>query len=144
MKEYVFNFYRYGYFLENSNNSAPFGGEKEVKLVITPQEYELKISGEVLRKVSCKGYGIVITDRGAARFYDNQEHLLAELGETQNVFKEFKLEWKPDKILVYFGHIEEVDNYPNCDGESDRWSTSWEKEYEIVFNTADNTVKTSE
>ena len=144
MKEFVFCYYRNGYLMENTKNSAPFGGENTVKLIVTPQEYELKLSGEVLRKMSCKGYGIMITRQGAAKFYDAQERLLAEVGETQKDYREFQLEWQPDKLFVRFGHIEEVDNYPNCDGESDRWSTSWEKDYEIVFNTVDNTVKTSE
>ena len=144
MKEFAFRYYRNGYLMENFKNSGPFGGEDAVKLIVTPQEYELKVSGEVLRKMSCNGYGIVVTKRGAAQFFDAQERLLAEVGETPKEFREFQLEWQPDKLTVRFGHIEEVDNYPNCDGESDRWSTSWEKDYEIVFNLIDNTVKTSE
>ncbi len=144
MKEFVYRFFRYGYFLDGQKSSAPFGQETAALLVIEPQEYELKISGETLRKASCTGYRIEITNKGAARFCDYQNNLLAELAETQKEFREFDFQWSENRLRVCFGHMETVDNYPNCDGEYDRWSTRWVKEYEVALDTATNQTEVTE
>ncbi len=140
MKEFVYSFYRYGYFLENSKSNAAFDDEKTVKLIIKPTEYELKISDEVLKKASCKGYIIEITNKGAVRFCDVDNTLIAELNGADTEFKEFNFEWFEDKLRVCFGQTETVDNYPNCDGEYDRWSTTWVGGYEAVLYTENNTA----
>ena len=140
MKEFVYKFYRYGYFLEDASSTAPFGEEKQLCLVIEPQEYELKLSGEVLRKASCPGYRIQITDCGAVRFCDYQNNLLAELEGTERQYPEFGFEWTSDALKVSFGHVETEDRYPDCDGESDRWRKVRIIERKAVLLTATNTA----
>lgn len=142
MKTYTFTFQRYSYFLSSGSDKAVFGGDTQVLLALEPAEYELKLSGEVLKKVSCPGYKIHITDRGGAQFLDQQEKPLAVFPETEKTFREFKLSWSDEAVQVIFGHTEEVDNYPNCDGEHDRYSTRWVAERTVSLNTASSPTAT--
>jgi len=141
VKEYVYEFVRYGYFLKDAGQSTSFAQEPQARLIIEPQEYELKLSGEVLTKASCKGYTIEITDMGAARFFDWEGNLIASSEPTRKAFREFRFEWKQDGLRVIFGHKETQDNYPNCDGESDRWSTVWVADYGVALDTDTLRVK---
>ncbi len=141
MKELVFTFYRYGYFMNSLKATDAFRDESHLRLIIKPAEYELKVSGDVLTKASCKGYIIEISHKGEVCFYDYENKLLARSDETEKQFKEFGFQWSADVLTVSFGHEETVDNYPNCDGEYDRWSTEWVTDYQVELNIATNTVK---
>ncbi len=138
MKEYVFTFQRNNYYMSSLENTASFNGETQVRLIIEPHEYELKLSDEVLRSSSCKGYTIEISNKGGVCVFDEEGNLLVKSEETQNDFREFRFEWKQDFLTLRFGHKETVDNYPNCDGESDRWDTRWFTDYEVKFDTVAN------
>lgn len=142
MKTYTYTFQRYGYFLSSGSDKAAFGADSQVILTLEPADYELKVSGEILRKASCPGYKICISNRGGAQFLDWQEKPLAVCPETEKTFREFKLFWSEEKVQVVFGHTEEVDNYPNCDGEHDRYSTRWVAERTVSLNTASNQTAT--
>lgn len=133
MKEYIFKFCRYSYFMQEDQTGAVFGEDRQVRLILEPVEYELQMSGAVLNKVSCKGYIIDITNTGAVRFCDYAGALLAEKAAVDKEFKEFRLQWKDSAPAVSFGYQETVDNYPNCDGEYDRWSTRWAEEYNAAL-----------
>ena len=74
-----------------------------------------------------------ITDRGAAKFYDLQGKLLAQMPATEKQYEGFRLQWQPDKLTVCFGQMVTVDNYPNCDGESDRWEQRWFTEHQVTL-----------
>ncbi len=138
MKEYTYSFQHDNYYLSSLKKTESFGNEANVKLIIAPHEYEIKISDEVLKSSSCRGYIIEISSKGAASYFDNDGLLICKSEETQNDFREFGVEWKQGILILRFGHTETVDNYPNCDGEYDRWDTRWVAEYEIKIDTTTN------
>lgn len=142
MKEFVFTYYRYGYFLSNLKNTAEFGTEKQVRLVIEPIEYEFKLNDEIIRNAECEGYFIDVTSNGAVKFYDYKNNLIAESDETQSEYTDFDFNWSKESLKVRFGHREMIDTYPNCDGEHDRWVTRCVAQYAVTLNTTNNSVVT--
>lgn len=134
MKTYTYTFQRYGYFLSSGSDKVSFGEDAQVVLELEPVDYELKLSGEVLNKAFCPGYKISVSKQGAVELRDWQEKTLQVLPATEKTFRECKLVWKQENVQVIFGHTEEVDNYPNCDGESDRWSRVWVGEHTVVLD----------
>ncbi len=140
MKEIVFTFSNHGCYLPNGPIS--FDTENHLKLVIQPHDFELKLSGDILRNSSCKGYIIEVSCKGQVCFYDYDNNLLATAINTERDFSQIKFTWKQDKLHLSFGKEITVDNYPNCDGESDRWSTRWNSDYEVILNTATNQIET--
>jgi len=135
MKTYTYTFQRYGYFLSSGSDKVCFGEELRILLELEPVDYELKLSGRALNKAFCPGYKIAVSKQGGVELRDWQEKTLAVFPATEKTFRECKLVWKQENIQVIFGHTEEVDNYPNCDGESDRWSTVWVAEHTVALDT---------
>lgn len=133
MKEYIYSFKGGNYYPDTADSPAVFGEEERVRLIIEPCEYEIKLSGEILNKFSCKGYKAEISDKGAVNLYDYGNKLIASFDETGEKYREFRFEMKDGAFVISFGHTETVDNYPNCDGEYDRWSTRWIAEHKIKF-----------
>lgn len=131
MKEFVYSFNGSNYYLDTMKKSAAFGAEEKARLIIEPHDYELNLSGEVLRKSSCGGYKAEITDRGEVYLLDMENNPVAHYDETQKRYREFRVELKQEMLCISFGHTETVDNYPDCDGEYDRWSTRWTTDYEV-------------
>lgn len=134
MKEYLYQFDRYDYFLDSMKKGDGFGGEEKVCLILAPYDYELKLSGEILNKASGKGYRAEITKGGAVSLFEEEGTLLCQIGEGEGRYAEFRVEKKEKKILILFGHTETVDHYPNCDGESDRYSIKWIAERGVQFD----------
>lgn len=133
MKTYTYTFQRFGYFLSSGSDTGSFDQEDSVLLILEPVEYQLELSGDVLQKASCPGYQICISKKGGAQISDRQGATLAVFPETETCFRQFRLQWKEDTVQLLFGHTEQVDNYPNCDGESDRWTSRWITEHTVVY-----------
>lgn len=134
MKEVVYTFDSRGCYLPDKK--AAFENESHIRLVIKPHDFELKISDEILRSSSCKGYVIEVSRTGDTHFYDYENNLLVTASGTEKEFAEVRFSWQQDLLTLDFGHMETVDNYPNCDGEYDRWSEKWVPEYGVNLNTA--------
>jgi hypothetical protein len=143
MKEFVYTYQSRGYFLSNGEAAAAFGDETRVRLIIEPQDYEMKLSGETLRKVSCSGYTIEITNTGGVRLLDHQDRLLASVEEIGQAFRAFCFRWEQDVLQVCFGEVRYIDHYPNCDGEYDRWSCRWVTEYRVDYRPSTAQVETA-
>lgn len=79
----------------------------------------------MLRSTSFGGCTVVVSRTGETLFYDADGSLLASVAGVEGSFSEVRLQWKSEELTIQFGHMEEVDNYPNCDGEHDRWSSRW-------------------
>ena len=70
----------------------------------------------------------VIEAKGHIAFFDPQEHLLAafDLPEEEygkRVYEEVQCGVENGAIVLKFPIVEWIENYPNCDGEHDRWDT---------------------
>ena len=141
MKELVYNFERNGYYLSNGSTKASFGDDTNMRLKIEPIEYEIKVGGDVLNTASCKGYLINVCNNGEVEFCDYSGVSVAKKQATENVFDEIKFEWSPNKICVDFGSTEEVDYYPNCDGEHDRYGIKWNSKYKVTLKTDTNVIE---
>lgn len=106
-----------------------FGGETHLTLVVEPHDFSLELGGETLRATSCEGYRITVSCHGEAAFCAYDGTPIATTPATDGSYRAVRLNWTPTALSVEFGHVEEVDNYPNCDGEHDRWSTCWVAEH---------------
>ena len=135
MKEILYTFCQRGLYESDAGQRVSFGAEPWLRLVIEPHEYALRVSGEVLRQSSCRGYTVEISNLGAACFYDREGTLLAQAEQTPKEYRAFQFVWQQEQLQICFGHEETVDHYPNCDGEFDRWSTSWVTERRVSLNT---------
>ncbi len=133
MKEIVYDFDRRGGYL--SDEAAVFGEQTHLRLIIKPHEFELKLSGEVLRSSSCKGYIIETSSNAEVNFYDANAEFIAKSAGVDRSFSQVEFSMKENLLRLSFGRFVTVDNYPNCDGEYDRWSTEWSSEYEVIFDT---------
>lgn len=113
---------------------AVFGEQTHLKLIVTPHDFELKLSGDVLRKSSCDGYQIVVSRQGEACFYDAGGELIARAAPTDAQYPQVVLTWAQHALKLSFGQWVTVDYYPNCDGESDRWGSKWESQKEVSLD----------
>ena len=132
MKEIIYCFDRRGCYVPEE--TAEFKNDTQLRLIIEPHTFEMKISGEVIRSSFCEGYKIEVSQKGAARFLDQEDNLLAATEETEKAFVQVRFLWKQDQLRLQFGRMASVDYYPNCDGEHDRWGTEWVTEYEVRFS----------
>lgn len=132
MRETVFSFANRGCYVPVE--AVAFGNDDKMRFVIEPHNFELKISEDVLRKSCCDGYTIDISNKGGVEIFDSQNSLVFAQGGTDKEYKQAKFNWEQDKLSVIFGNTVEIDNYPNCDGEHDRWSTSWVAEHQVDFD----------
>ena len=129
MREAVFSYGRGNYYLADGGNTVEFGEEKQVCLVMEPCDYELKLSGETLRKDVCQGYRVEVTHKGGVQIFGQDGRLLIRETEGTAEYEGIRLDWSDGALTLQFGHWETVDRYPNCDGEFDRWSKHWAVEY---------------
>ena len=139
MREIVYEFHRLGGY--HTADSTRFGDDTQLKIVVKPHDFSLSLGGDTLRKSTCAGYEIQVSNKGGAAFYDDAQTLLASVPEQERSFRAVILCWQQDTLTLQFGETVTVDNYPNCDGESDRWSEQWVSRYEITFSTAVNQLQ---
>ena len=88
----------------------------------------------------------VISANGSAEFYYTDNSLLAK-GEVpkndggREVYEEVSCQVVENEIILKFPIYEWIDNYPNCDGEHDRWDTRKIGENILKFDYIENKVK---
>ena len=127
MKEIRYTYNTLGTYV--TEGDTRFGEDTHLTLVVEPHDFSLKLGGETLRATSCEGYRIVVSCHGETAFCAYDGTPIATTPATDGTYDGVRLCWTPAALTVEFGHTEEVDNYPNCDGESDRWSTRWVTEH---------------
>lgn len=123
-----------------ADQKAVFGNENQLRLVIKEHEFELKLSNEILRSSSCKGYAVEVTSNAQATFYDSNGNLIAKNNGVDGSFAQVEVAWSQDKLSLNFGRVTTIDNYPNCDGEYDRYSEKWVTEHTVTLNFSDNSI----
>lgn len=138
MKEVIYTFNNRGCYMPDK--AVTFEKESHIRLIIEPHEFELKISDEIIRSSSCKGYIIEASHKGEVFFYDYEKNLLAKANETQMQFEEIRFSWEQNILSLDFGRIETVDYYPNCDGEYDRWGKKWVTQHLVTLETKNNSI----
>ncbi|MBQ4067540.1 MAG: hypothetical protein IJD22_07850 [Clostridia bacterium] len=70
----------------------------------------------------------MVSAYGEVEFYDSEKNLLAKAsitpdGEGRGRYTDVACKVDGDRIMIRFPEYEWIDNYPHCDGESDRWDT---------------------
>ena len=138
MREILYKYNTRG--LYQTEDDTTFGGETNLKLVIEPHKFSIAVGGETLRSTAYEGGAVVASRNGGAAFYDHTGALLAKAAESDANYKEIYLRWQPDSLSVQFGQAEQVDYYPHCDGEYDRWGTEWVAQRTVTLHLKDNTV----
>lgn len=58
----------------------------------------------------------------------------------REVYQELSCQIVDSKILLLFPIYQWIDNYPNCDGEHDRWDTKRVGDHTLTFYIAEKTV----
>ncbi len=139
MREVFYKYTNRGMYVTEDNTS--FGEDTQLKIVIEPHQFSLAISGEIIRDTSFAGGSVVVSNEGEASFYNNEGNLIAKADKGEVNYKKIIAEWKQGYLFILFGSIVTVDNYPNCDGESDRWSEEWVTERSVILNLDDNSVQ---
>lgn len=140
MREIVYEFAERGMYVTEQNTA--FLDDKELKIIVKPHSFSLSVGGDNLRKSSCEGCEIIVSKEGEVSFLDNSGKAIASVSKSDNEFSEVRLDWKQNYLTVLFGKEQTVDNYPNCDGESDRYSVKWVTDRAVTLNQLDNTVET--
>lgn len=112
--------------------------QPEIRIIMRPHSFSLAIGGEVLRSSNCKGYQMIVSKKGAVTFYDQENNRIGVTEATHREFAEVLLHWKQNEVSLEFGKTEEVDYYPHCDGEYDRWGTAWRCEYKVTLDETTN------
>lgn len=138
MRDIVYKYDTLGQYI--TADSTVFGEDKQLKLVALPHDFSIAVGGEVLRHSSFDGGAVVVSQNGEAVFYDNAGSEIARADKTDSTFRQVKLLWKKDALTVEFGCVETVDNYPNCDGEYDRWSERWNAGRTVALRLSDNAL----
>ncbi|MBQ8000828.1 MAG: hypothetical protein IJ298_06350 [Ruminococcus sp.] len=136
MREILYKYNTLGAY--TTEDSTAFAGESELKLIVEPHDFSIKIGNEILRKTSFEGCTIIVSNEGEVVIYDTDDSIALHTEKTEKCFKEIRFIWEEDSIRVQFGHTHYVDHYPNCDGEHDRWSETWVSEYEVSLLTPDH------
>lgn len=137
MKEVVYKYSNLGrYYTEDT---TAFDEEREMKFLVEPHDFGISIGGETLRKSSFEGCVILLSDEGEVSFFVNSREIgKAEKGEGR--YEEAIFLWNKESIEVQFGMTATVDNYPNCDGEFDRYTTQWLARRTVTLNLANKTI----
>ena len=138
MREIIYQFNTLGSY-ETQENTV-FGKETYLKLIVEPHDFSIAVGGEVLRKSSCKGYQIEVSRKAAIVCRDMEGTEIFREEEQERDYREVRLRWKGGFISLQFGEVEYIDNYPNCDGEHDRWDERWQTKYEVTLDEGTNTV----
>jgi regulatory protein YycI of two-component signal transduction system YycFG len=71
---------------------------------------------------------------------DYEKQLLAFTDASQSLYKQMQFRWEPTGPSVKFGYYDEVDYYPHCDGEHDRWGIQWMTQRQVSLNEAESSV----
>ena len=87
----------------------------------------------------------VIDAKGVVEFYDLDDNLLAtacvpKVTGGKEKYMDAAVKAAGDKLFVIFPLYEWIDNYPNCDGESDRWDARIIGKTAVIFNKETNTA----
>lgn len=139
MKEVLYKYSNRGIYLTEDDTS--FGEDFQIKIVAEPHYFSLAISGDILRNTSFGVCTAVVSCDGEVVFYDNDNNIICHAEKGEGCYKKIDFKWKQESISILFGHIETVDYYPNCDGESDRWGTEWVTERTVTLNLEDNSIQ---
>lgn len=139
MREIVYEFNTLGAY--ETKDSTVFGEDNELKIIVKPHNFSLKVGDEVLRESSESGYSIIVSSLGEAVLYDEDGKEIAKAAPGDTQYCEVRLFWNSGVFSLQFGRVETVDNYPNCDGEYDRWSEQWVKGREVSFISATKEMK---
>ena len=119
MREILYKFDARGVYL--TADDTVFGDDSELKLIAEPHDFSLTLGGDALRQTAFDGCTVVVSCEGAAVFYGSDGNEIARVDKGDGCFKEARLSWESGRVSVEFGQIHYIDNYPNCDGEHDRW-----------------------
>ena len=126
-----------------TQDSTKFENNEPMKLILEPHDFSLTLSGEVLRSSSFAGCSMIVSPAGGVVFFDHTSTEIARADAGGNSYREARVEWKPEMLSVHFGAVEEIDNYPNFDGESDRYDYKWVRYRTVSLDPATNTVTIS-
>lgn len=125
-----------------TSGDSVFGNDKQLKIIIKPHKFSIAIGDEVLRDTSCDGYEIIVSNEGAAAFYDKESNLICEVEKSNASYKEVRIYFENNTVSLQFGFLDVIDHYPNCDGEYDRWDRRWIPERKVELNINDSSIKT--
>ena len=87
----------------------------------------------------------VVHAKGSVEFYDMDDKLLAT-GEVplveggREVYENICCMAEGSLIKIEFPIVEWIDNYPNCDGEYDRWDSRTIGQHTLAFDRVNNSV----
>lgn len=123
MREVVYKYNSRGCY--EAIDKADFGNDKQLKIVVEPHSFSIAVGGEILRSSEFEGCSALASRNGAVEFYNQSGEIIKQVAKGDGQYDAVRLEWDKGALALQFGHIETVDNYPNCDGEHDRWSTEW-------------------
>ncbi len=137
MREILYTFANRGAYVTGQDTA--FGEDTHLKLTVEPHDFSLSLGGETLRQSSFRGGSVIVSDTGEAVFYDAEGRKIARAEGGADSYKKVILIWKQDTLSLEFGCVVTVDNYPNCDGESDRWSEEWVAQRRITLFSGKNT-----
>ncbi len=138
MKEIVYRFNTLGAY--EAEEPAAFGEEALLNLIVEPHDFSIAVGREVLRQSSCKGYQIEVSRKGAIVLRNAEGTEICRKEGQDRDYREVRLLWKQGFLSLQFGQVEYIDNYPNCDGEHDRWDERWRTEYEVTLDEGTNTL----
>ena len=138
MRQIVYKFNTLGAY--ETKDSTVFGSDDRLRVIVEPHDFSIAVSGRVLRSSACPGCTAVVCRNGEAVFYDGTDNVVCRAEGGAADYPGFRLDWKQDSISIRFGSMVEVDNYPNCDGEYDRWSMEWLTRRTVTLDLKTNTV----
>lgn len=87
----------------------------------------------------------LIDAKGTVEFYDDSDCSLAsanlpKIESGKGVYQDITCFADTNSIKLQFPIYKWIDNYPNCDGEHDRWDTVIIGQNTIEFNLANKTI----
>lgn len=139
MREILYKFDARGVYL--TADGCAFGDDTQLKLVAEPHDFSLAVGGEVLRQTAFGGCSVVVSREGEAVFYDADGSEIARADKGDGCYKEARLNWESGRVSVEFGQVKYIDNYPNCDGEHDRWDEVWKVLRRVTLNLDDGSAR---
>ena len=93
-----------------------------------------------------EGIIALVQASGHVDYYDLNDELLASadapsVDSGREVYEEVSCEVVGNTIIIGFPIVKWIDNYPNCDGEHDRWDSVIIGYNTVNFDISDNTVE---
>lgn len=79
-------------------------------------------------------YCIEVSKKGGVCVRDREGHEIARLEETNRSFGRVQLSYSQPILSISFQVWEEIDYYPHCDGEYDRYEHKWVAKYHVKFD----------